>query len=84
MERRFVAKLFQNGRSQAVRLPKECRLPGTEVTITREGDRLIIEPIQTRFSQRFVERFFRRAPDPERLPDREQPGPQERPALDEL
>jgi antitoxin VapB len=39
------AKLFPNGRSQAVRLPKEFRLPGSEVLIHREGDRLIIEAI---------------------------------------
>lgn len=40
-----TAKLFANGRSQAVRLPKEFRMPGTEVRIHREGDRIILEPI---------------------------------------
>jgi antitoxin VapB len=30
-----TAKLFTNGRSQAVRLPKECRFPGEEVYIKR-------------------------------------------------
>jgi antitoxin VapB len=40
------AKLFANGRSQAVRLPKEFRLPGTEVLIYREGDRVILEPLR--------------------------------------
>jgi antitoxin VapB len=39
------AKLFQNGRSQAVRLPKEFRMPGTEVYIRREGDLVVLEPI---------------------------------------
>ncbi len=39
------AKLFANGRSQAVRLPKEFRMSGTEVAIRREGDRIILEPI---------------------------------------
>jgi len=39
------AKLFANGRSQAVRLPKEFRLPGSEVCIHREGDRIIREPL---------------------------------------
>ncbi len=39
------AKLFANGRSQAVRLPKEFRLPGNEVLIHREGNRVIIEPL---------------------------------------
>ena len=39
------AKLFANGRSQAVRLPKEFRLPGAEVLVRRDGDRLVLEPI---------------------------------------
>jgi antitoxin VapB len=38
------AKLFQNGGSQAVRLPKECRFdaPG-EVLVRRQGRRVILE-----------------------------------------
>jgi antitoxin VapB len=42
------AKLFQNGRSQAVRLPKEFRFEGTEVSLRREGDAVILEPITKR------------------------------------
>ena len=38
------AKLFWNGRSQAVRLPKEFRFEGDEVVIRREGDCVILEP----------------------------------------
>lgn len=39
------AKLFQNGGSQAVRLPKACRFPGQdEVLVRREGRRVILEP----------------------------------------
>lgn len=45
IDRRQRAKLFANGRSQAVRLPKEFRLPGDEVAIHREGDRIILEPL---------------------------------------
>jgi antitoxin VapB len=37
-------RLFKNGRSQAVRIPREFELPGEEVVIRREGERLIIEP----------------------------------------
>jgi antitoxin VapB len=41
------AKLFQNGGSQAVRLPKECRFPEgeTEVLVRRQGQQIILEPI---------------------------------------
>jgi antitoxin VapB len=40
------AKLFANGRSQAVRLPKEFRMPGSEVMVRRDGDRVILEPLR--------------------------------------
>ncbi|MFM9974498.1 MAG: antitoxin [Beijerinckiaceae bacterium] len=40
-----TAKLFMHGRSQAVRLPKEFRMPGTEVNVRREGDRIVLEPV---------------------------------------
>ena len=39
-----TAKLFQNGRSQAVRLPKEFRFEGNEVRIRRVGDGVMLEP----------------------------------------
>lgn len=42
MER--VAKLFRNGSSQAVRLPKEFRVPGREVIVKRFGGMVILVP----------------------------------------
>jgi len=40
------AKLFQNGGSQAVRLPKECRFDAQgEVLVRREGRRVILEVV---------------------------------------
>ena len=42
------AKLFTNGRSQAVRLPKAFRMPGTEVLVSRDGDRIVLEPLDAR------------------------------------
>jgi virulence-associated protein VagC len=39
------AKLFMNGHSQAVRLPKEFRFVGTEVRVRRVGDGVLLEPI---------------------------------------
>jgi antitoxin VapB len=38
------AKLFMNGRSQAVRLPAEFRFPGREVLIERQGDAVVLRP----------------------------------------
>jgi antitoxin VapB len=40
-----TAKLFMHGRSQAVRLPKEFRMPGNEVRVTKIGNRVVLEPI---------------------------------------
>ena len=39
-------KLFKMGRSQAVPVPREFELPGHEVVMRKEGDRLVIEPAQ--------------------------------------
>ena len=39
-----LAKVFQNGRSQAIRIPKEFRVDTTEVYIEKVGDALIIRP----------------------------------------
>jgi len=40
-----TAKLFKHGRSQAVRLPKEFRLPGTQVRVRRHGRGVLLEPL---------------------------------------
>jgi len=39
-----TAKLFKNGRSQAVRLPKEFRFEGEEVYVRREGRSVVLSP----------------------------------------
>jgi antitoxin VapB len=39
-----TAKLFKNGASQAVRLPKDCRFKGRDVYIRRIGDIVILLP----------------------------------------
>jgi antitoxin VapB len=39
-----TAKLFMNGRSQAVRLPAEFRFSGREVFIERQGDAVVLRP----------------------------------------
>lgn len=40
-----TAKLFMHGRSQAVRLPKEFRMPGTEVQVSKVGNKVVLEPM---------------------------------------
>lgn len=39
-----IAKVFMNGRSQAVRLPKEFRFDTEEVTVERMGDAVVLRP----------------------------------------
>lgn len=40
-----IARLFRNGRNQAIRIPRDLELPGSEVLLRKEGTRLIVEPI---------------------------------------
>ena len=48
------AKVFQNGRSQAVRLPKEFRFDGEEVYVHKVGNAVVLLPVQ-----RSWDSFFR-------------------------
>lgn len=43
------AKLFQNGQSQAVRLPKEFRFIGSEVYASKVGDGVLLLPVKNRW-----------------------------------
>jgi antitoxin VapB len=45
MAKTSIAKLFQNGSSQAVRLPREFRFKGDRVHIRRVSGGVLIEPI---------------------------------------
>ena len=55
----ITAKLFKNGNSQAVRLPKEFRFEGEEVYIKKVGKKVILEPKPTREEWlRKVRKFF--------------------------
>jgi len=50
------AKLFVSGGSQAVRLPKAYRFEKQgEVRISRDGERVILEPARRRWSRAFIE-----------------------------
>ncbi|MDR1580479.1 MAG: type II toxin-antitoxin system VapB family antitoxin [Synergistaceae bacterium] len=40
----LTAKLFTNGKSQAVRLPKEYRFAGNEVGVVRVGEMVVLYP----------------------------------------
>jgi len=47
MAKTKVAKLFQNGRSQAVRLPKEFRFEGDRVRVRRVQGGVLLEPMSS-------------------------------------
>ena len=64
-----TAKVFQSGNSQAVRLPKDFRFPVgvEEVSIRRQGDRLILEPlVREEWPEDFWQAFGGMSPDFER------------------
>ena len=66
-----TAKLFRNGHSQAVRLPKEFRFEGTEVFVKKIGDAVLLipyqEPWQTLFDSldQFTDDFLEQRDQPE-------------------
>jgi antitoxin VapB len=78
------AKLFVNGRSQAVRLPKEFRFEGKEVRVRRaSGGGVLLEPVEEerqpwKTLEEFYARFSREEADPIFPEGREQPEMQER------
>ena len=45
MAKSKVAKLFRNGRSQAIRLPKEFRFEGDRVRVRRVKEGILLEPM---------------------------------------
>lgn len=53
--KRHRAKLFMSGNSQAVRLPKAYRFEGREVSIYRQGQRVILESEPRTWSPEFLE-----------------------------
>ena len=46
----MTAKVFENGRSQAVRLPKESRFNTDEVAVNRIGDIVLLMPKTNKWS----------------------------------
>jgi antitoxin VapB len=65
-------RLFRNNRSQAIRIPVEFELPGTPAMISRDGGRVIIEPIQPRGLVALLDSW---APLDEDFPDIADPPP---------
>jgi antitoxin VapB len=77
-----LAKLFRHGGSQAVRLPKAFRFEGEEVSVRREGNAVILEPVKVFHPKTPAEweAFWAKmdALTGGDFPDREQPPMQER------
>jgi antitoxin VapB len=69
------ASLFRNGRNQAVRIPREFEMEGTEVLMRKEGDRLILTPIR---KNRLLDLLASWEPLDEDLPTLEDNPPQSR------
>ena len=69
------AKVFMNGRSQAVRLPKKYRFDTEEVYISRQGENIVISPKKPSWDEFFD---LKSAFDESFLEDRQDDSPQER------
>lgn len=70
-----IAKIFQNGKSQAIRLPREYRFQGNTVYIKRVGNAVILIPEQDSW-QTLIESLDQFSDD--FMADRQQPALQER------
>ena len=55
MPKNEIAKLFRNGRSQAVRLPKEFRFEGDRVRVRWLGENVLLEPVISDVGKWFAE-----------------------------
>ncbi|MDX2222718.1 MAG: AbrB/MazE/SpoVT family DNA-binding domain-containing protein [Rhodospirillaceae bacterium] len=73
MSAKRSVKLFKNGRNQAVRIPRDFELPGTDAVMTKDGDRLIIE---AKRRPSFLEALRSLKPIRERLPKIERSPPE--------
>ncbi len=76
-----TARLFQSGRSQAVRLPKEYRFTGTEVVVKHFGNGVLLLPVDDPWKT--LEAGLA-AFEPGFVLTREQPPAQQRAAIDAL
>jgi antitoxin VapB len=72
------AALFRNGRNQAVRIPRDLEMQGTQVLVHKEGDRLILTPVQP---SQLLDLLASWAPLPTGLDQRVDPPPQTRDTL---
>ena len=70
-----TAKIFKNGRSQAVRLPKEFRFKGKEVFIRKEGSNIILSEKPESWDEFFLSG---NRPTPDFMNEREQLDLEER------
>ncbi len=70
-----TAKIFTNGKSQAVRLPKEFRLEGDEVYVNKVGGAVILFPKEDPWAP-FFESLSRFSDD--FMMEREQPPAEQR------
>ena len=73
-----TAKIFQNGKSQAIRLPKEYRFQGTRVYVKRMGNAVVLIPEHDSW-QTLVESLHQFSDD--FMNERQQPPAQDRAEL---
>ena len=69
-----TAKLFRNGRSQAVRLPQEFRFQGDRVRVRRVGRGVLLEPLIADVDAWFAELDRHAGPEPFMAEGRDQPA----------
>ena len=81
-----LARVFQSGNSQAVRLPREFRFEVERVEVTREGEALILRPhVEPKTAWSSLRAAVQRGVSEDFMAEgRDQPGESDNPALDAL
>ena len=69
-------KLFRNGQNQAVRIPRELELPGSEAILRKDGERLIIEPVAGRSLLALLDSWPDDLGEDEQMPPIDDPPPE--------
>lgn len=72
MQNERIVRLFRYGSHQALRIPRDLELPGSQALLRKDGNRLIVEPVPRPSLLEFLSTW---APLDEDFPDIDDPGP---------
>jgi antitoxin VapB len=76
-KRSWTVKLERSGGDQILRIPQEIALPGDEVVLRRDGDRMVVEASEGRSFRNLIEYLRSIPPITEEFPEIDDPPPED-------